>query len=357
MRICFFIGSRANYGRLKMVIKEAILSGHRVDIILAAQGLKIDIEYKKNIKMKIDALMFNDTHSNMVFTTGIIAEHVSNYFDQSDNRPDFAFVHGDRYECLGFAMAAAYNNIPLAHTEGGEWTGCIDNKVRLAITALSDYHFVTTRDSADRLRNIYSLAHDNIHFVGSPVIDLLKATDLSLPDTVAKFGMIVFHPNTTKVENFDEFFKAISHLQSQIKLIWVSPNVDPGNKNILKKLHSLEKIEFAKDLKPEKFYTYMYNCNFMIGNTSAGIKEGGYLGIPYILVGNRQAGRDSGLNVIAVDFDSEVIITKAARLIETFTRYPRCVNKWGTGLSSEMIIQKLKEAKEDVSWNNTCPQR
>jgi UDP-hydrolysing UDP-N-acetyl-D-glucosamine 2-epimerase len=343
LKICFFIGSRANYGRLKMVIEEAVMAGDIVDIILAAQGLKVDIKYKKYVRMKIDGLMFNDTLSNMVFTTGIIAEHVSQYFNEPGNRPNYAFVHGDRYECLGFAMAAAYNNVPLAHTEGGESTGSIDDKVRGAITSLADIHFTTTADAKDKLCNMYHVNPDKVFFVGSPAIDYLKSLDLTFPDKMPAFGLVIYHPNTTKFEDFNTFFKAIEELQNKIKLIWISPNVDPGNKEILKKIHSLDKVEFLKDISPETFYKYLYNCNFILGNTSAGIKEGGYLGIPYILVGERQHGRDSGLNIIAIDIDKEVIISKVMRLTETFTRYPRCTNKWGVGIASELIHRHLKE--------------
>lgn len=346
MRICFFIGSRANYGRLKMVIQEAILTGWRVDLIVASQGLKVKHEYNKYVRLKIDALMFNDTHSNMVFTTSIIAEHVSNYFAEPENRPDFALVHGDRYECLGFALAVSYNNVPLVHTEGGEITGSIDNKVRSAITALADYHFTATLESKNRLASMFNVDPKRVWFSGSPAIDYLKFLDLTTGDSMKDYGIIIFHPNTTAVEDFDTFYEAVKILQDQIKLYWINPNVDPGNKSILKKIHSLDKVEFLKDVKPELFYTYMYNCNFILGNTSAGIKEGGFLGVPYVLVGKRQDGREYGLNISFVDLDTEAIVKASKYFIPRLYRYPRCVNKWGNGLASEMIMQKLKEELE-----------
>ena len=343
MKICFFIGSRANYGRLKMVIHEAISSQCQVDIILASEGTKINNEYKKNVRMTIDGLMYNDTHCNMIFTTGIIAEHVANYFEQPGNRPDVAIVHGDRYECLGFAMAASYMNIPLAHTEGGELTGTIDNKVRLAITALADYHFTPTELAYKRLSNIYNINPSRVFFVGSPTIDYIKSLRLEMPDDIKDYALVIMHPNTTQKENFDEFIKAIDKLRHKIKIIWISPNTDPGCKGMLKQIHSLKGIQFEKSMPSEKFYTYLWNCNFLLGNSSAGIKEGGFLGIPYLLVGTREDEREHGLNVITIPFSSEIIFRTAMKFVENFTRYPRCTNLWGNGTASEQIINALKE--------------
>lgn len=331
-KICFFIGSRANYGRLKMVIDEAIRKGLYVEIILASQGIDVRT-YQDNIVLSIDGLMYNDTHSNMVFTTSIVADHVSNYF--AKHRPDVCIVHGDRYECLGFAIAASFNNCLLFHTEGGEITGSIDNKIRNAISALADVHFVPSVRAEMRLKKIHN--PNTIYNVGSPAIDYIKSLDLRFPDDMPEYGLIVYHPNTTKLENIAGFITAVNKISEKIRLYWVAPNVDPGSKRILKELHRIDKITFLKNLSPEHFYTYMYNANFILGNTSAGIKEGGYMGVPYILIGDRQFIRDRGENVIHSTCDAAEIYTHASEYIRQIKRFEK-TKLFGVGDASKKIV-------------------
>lgn len=341
-KICFFVGSRANYGRLKMLIEETIET-YDVKIILGSQGVNIDDrynEFRDYVAFKIDGLMSNDTHSNMVFTTSMIAEHTSNYL--KDNKPDLCFVHGDRYETLGFAMSAAYNNIPLAHTEGGEKSGCIDDKVRNAITALADIHFITTESAGSCL-----IGRKKVFVVGSTAIDYVASLDLRTPENLKPYGLVLFNPNTTKKESPLFLFHVVSKLYEDINIVWVNANVDPGSRFVNKTAHS-HGIKFVKNLPPEIFYTYLYNCNFFLGNSSSGIKEAAYLGVPYICIGDRQKHRECAENCIRMNFNINDVYYVCKKYISSIYRFPKS-DLFGNGLASKkivMILNKLfKEGK------------
>ncbi|MHA2404443.1 MAG: UDP-N-acetylglucosamine 2-epimerase, partial [Candidatus Kariarchaeaceae archaeon] len=222
---------------------------------------------------------------------------------------------------LAVAIAASYSNIPLAHTQGGEWTGSIDNKVRYAVTQLADYHFVATEKAKKRL--LPKVHHpSNIHNVGCPSIDLAKHvmenTDVTkqhvlnmmnaygtgykfLPND--KYTLIVYHPDTTMdpVDIQEEVDELYSKLRDYIG-VWILPNIDAGSEMISKKLRQYRdwqhpKIRFITNLPANDYLHVMRHCQYAIGNSSSFIREGSYMGTPTILIGSRQSHRELGPNI------------------------------------------------------------
>jgi UDP-hydrolysing UDP-N-acetyl-D-glucosamine 2-epimerase len=207
-KICIFVGSRANWGRLKSVCKA--ITEHEaleLQLILGASFYNAEVEFPVDSRMQ--CLINSDDHEGMALTTGILLSKVSH--ELARLKPDIVLVHGDRYEILAVAEAAAYQNIPLAHTEGGEVTGCIDDKVRNAITALADIHFPVTEMSKQRILHIMgydwnithikqgnSFEYDNVYVVGSTALDSIKhirnEKKSQNPDKI----LVMFHPNTTE---------------------------------------------------------------------------------------------------------------------------------------------------------------
>jgi UDP-hydrolysing UDP-N-acetyl-D-glucosamine 2-epimerase len=291
--VLVFIGSRANYGRLKAVIAELI--GQNIEFGIVLGSYDIPEEYQKYVVFKADNLLYKDTTFNMVNSMSLVAMSITNYLSNLSRLPKLAIVHGDRFENLGFAIACSYNNIKLLHTEGGETSGNIDNKVRYAITALADIHCVTSENAGEHLIKA-GIDENKVHVVGSPAIDEVKRMNLQtlkhLPDIIA----VLYNP--CQEDDFDEFFKAILKLSHKNNIVWINPNVDPGYKMICKQVHRRKQIEFMKNLVPQEYIKVLNMCKMLIGNTSSGIKEGAYIGIPYIMVGRRQALRETASNVI-----------------------------------------------------------
>jgi UDP-hydrolysing UDP-N-acetyl-D-glucosamine 2-epimerase len=325
-RVLIWIGSRANFGRLKILI-DLLMEYYIVDIITGDYV----IQDSYNVIGRVPNLLYADTRANMARSVSLVTQGVITIIE-SRNSYDLAIVHADRFENLGFAIACSYSGIPLLHTEGGEITGQIDNKVRNAITSLADYHCTATQLSAIKLmcRGCYS------SFTGSPAIDFV--TSISVRKDSCDFVLALFNPSDD--DNYIEFVKAVYDIASISKVFWVSPVFDPGWKKIAKKLHGIKNIFCFDKLSPQEYYEILSKARVLVGNTSSGIKEGCYLGIPYVLVGNRQGCREVGPNVKKVPCKRKDIF-KAVSSIPKGVRY-EYNGMFGNGNASYNILKFIK---------------
>lgn len=329
------ITARPHYSRLKSVLKSIREhSNLYLQLIVGASGLldrygQIDkiIEVDGfDISDKLFCVLEGDHPAIMADTTANLILKLSLIFERL--KPDAVLVHADRYEQLGVALTASYMNLPLVHTQGGEVTGSIDDKVRNAITQLSDLHLCSTDNAVLVLRK-QLMNKGKIFNVGCPSIDLaaeiLKEEEKLFDyynDFNVKYGgvglnidyskgfiLVVYHPVTTEYElNTQEvqteiLARAIDRLNYQT--VWLWPNVDAGNDGVsgIIRRHRehgrLKNVRMVKNIGPEDFLRLMKNCLCMIGNTSAGIREGAFLGTPFVCVSSRQDGREMADNVLA----------------------------------------------------------
>jgi len=333
-----FIGSRANFGRLITVLKEMQKNEDWLDfkIFLASSGTYIDLGgFETYVDYKVDGLMYKDTPANMGVTTSIVMDHASNYL--SNSKYDFCLIHGDRYECLGMAQACFFNGVHILHTEGGEWSGGFDNKVRYIISEIASIHFATTRLAYERL----AFVHSNVYQVGSPTVDYVYIVlERRKPPTLNPYMVVLYNPLLG--EAYMDLIRVIKTLSTGIDIIWVNPNVDPGSKDLIYKLKA-NGIKFIKDVKPDEYIKLLDGAHLLLGNTSSGIKEGAAIGIPYVLVGNRQEGREAASNVYRVPMDYKAIMDECEKFIgfeQTKITYD---GTFGNGLASEKILKKIKE--------------
>jgi UDP-hydrolysing UDP-N-acetyl-D-glucosamine 2-epimerase len=335
--IYVFIGSRANLGRLTSLVNR-LKADKDINVKLITGSYNVKAFPPEDVEFSIDGLLYHDTDNNMAQTVAIMTSNLSNYLSQ--HRPDAAIVHADRYENLAFAIACSYNNIPLIHTEGGEVSGNIDNKVRNAISSLADYHLVATERAKHRLSKMYT----NVYNVGSPAIDYVTSIEAGLeyPLCLTHFILVLYHP--CKEDDYIEFIEAVKELSKIDKIVWINPNADPGNIALLRKIRRLKNIDFLVNLQPEVYYNYLYNCTLLLGNTSSGIKEGGYLGVPYVLVGDRQKHREVAANVIRVGCHKDMI-TKTVNTISV-GRFKKTV-MFGSGKASEKMHKIIKGILND----------
>ena len=257
-------------------------------------------------------------------------------------RPDIVVTVADRFETMATAVSASYMNIPLAHIQGGEVTGNIDEKVRHSITKLADYHFVASESARDRVIKL----GENPNFVyntGCPSIDLahevMQHNGLTFdpyqkyggvgrqPDLSNGYLVVMQHPVTNEYQDsrrhIEETLKAVAGLS--IPCLWFWPNVDAGADGTstgirsFREKNQLDNVHFFKNMDGMDFLNLLQNSKGLIGNSSVGIRECAFMGVPVINIGSRQNKRDRGTNVLDVSYDQHEI----AQAIQSIIAQPR----------------------------------
>lgn len=341
-KVCVVVTARPSYARIKTVL-AAIKSHPRMELqlILAASvlldkyGRAIDIIRRDGFEP--DAVVYMIVEGeNLVTTaksTGLGIVELATIFDNL--RPDVVISVADRYETIATAIAASYLNIPVAHVQGGEVTGSIDEKVRHAVTKLSNLHFVATAQAAER---VIKMGEDpsTVFVTGCPSVDLaLRVQEDSAPfDPVQRYGgvgaafdatkdylVVMQHPVTTEYEDaaaqIRETLAAVSALEQPT--FWFWPNVDAGSDSISGAIRTFREtqrpgyLHFFKNMAPEDFLRLLLGSHALVGNSSAGIREASFLGVPVVNIGSRQQGRERGPNVVDVPCERGAIALAVRR--------------------------------------------
>lgn len=357
-KIVFLTSTRADFGKLKPLIdktgKSDLFECHIFITgmhMLSKYGSTI-LEVKRHNYKNI--YPFNNqsdiTDIDVVLSNTIIG--FSNYIKELN--PDLIIVHGDRVEALAAAIVGALNNILVAHIEGGEISGTIDEVIRHAITKLSHLHFVANDNAKKRVVQLGE-KEDTVFVIGSPDIDIMSSRNL--PDlksikehyqiTFKNYAIFCYHPVTTELEKLKEYIKiAISSLlKSNKKYIVIYPNNDPGSNIILEEIISLKEnknLRIFPSIRFESYLTLLKNAEFIIGNSSAGIREAGFYAVPAINIGNRQYHRSKNKEIITVEHDEKEII-KAINNIKN--KKITKTEEFGDGKSAERFFKLLKLPK------------
>ena len=373
-KVCVIINNRANYARIKTVL-ESIKKHSKLQLQLILESSAILPRYGQVDKIikeegfKIDEVIYTviegENPITMSKSAGLAVIELTTIF--SNLKPDIVLTIADRYETLPIAMASTYMNIPLAHTQGGEITGSIDESVRHATTKLAHIHFPATKKSAINLKKLGEYPN-NIYFTGCPSIDLIKRANLKIdknfvkkyaPSGVGtdinflkKYIVILQHPVTTEygsgLRQIKSTIDAVKDLNTQI--VWLWPNVDAGSDDISKGLRIFretykgKKIKFYKNFDPENYLKLINNAACMVGNSSSALREGSYLGIPAVNIGTRQDGRERGKNVISVGYNSSKI--KSAIISRMKSKKFKSNKLYGNGNAGKKIAEIL--SKVDV---------
>ena len=337
-KICVTTSSRADFSRVETILRELkkrfpkdfhllVLGSHLLGI---AGNTKAEIENKG---FTVDHALYMEVAGNnpetMSKSVGLAIVQASTLFDRL--KPDIVLVHGDRFESLAIGITAALMNIHVAHVQGGEVTGSIDESIRHALTKLSHLHFVATEKSRER---VIKMGEDPtaVFNIGCPGTDLLiNAPALTRNKTIDRLNkeviktaqkldrrtpyiLMVQHPVTTEFEDarrqIIESIEAVSVFNEQILILW--PNIDAGADEISKILrtHPLlqkKRVGVFKHIPSEIFVNVLRNAACFIGNSSSGIRESCYFGTPTINIGSRQNTRERGSNVVDVGYDRKEI--------------------------------------------------
>jgi UDP-hydrolysing UDP-N-acetyl-D-glucosamine 2-epimerase len=367
--VCVVVTARPSYSRIKSALRA--IDDHaelELQLVVAASALLDRFGDTASqmardgfaIAGAVDFVVEGNTPVVAAKTTGLGIIEFAGVFDRL--KPDVVAVIADRYEVLAAATAAAYMNICLAHVQGGEVTGSVDEKVRHAITKLANIHFVSNASAAERVRRMGEPL-EKIYVTGCPSIDLAASISPddrldfdpfaryggvgSAPDLNGGYVVVMQHPVPTEYSRARRQVQATLEAVHQVgrPALWFWPNMDAGADEVSKGIrifrehNSLPLFHFFKGMSPEDFLKLIANCQVLIGNSSVGIREGAYLGVPVVNIGSREEGRERGPNVIDVDHDSELILEAVRRQIQ-HGRYPRAPI-YGEGNAGSRIAEHL----------------
>lgn len=326
-KICVVVASRANYGRVKYLMK-AIQTHPDLELQLIVGASTLLERFGKAINVikkdgftpvrSIHYVIEGETLVTQAKSTGLGIVELSSAFD--DLQPDMVVTVADRFETMATAIAATYLNIPLVHLQGGEVSGNIDDRVRHAITKLADIHFVASDMSS---RRVISMGEDpaSVFNYGCPSMDVLANEDMSISNEIMSrylgvgrpidwtkpYILMVQHPVTTSYgQGFEQVGQTLKALKSipDLQKIVMWPNVDAGSDDVSKGIRHFrefnmqEPIYYYKNFSPEDYARVLNNSVCCVGNSSSFIREAAYLGVPSVIVGDRQQGREHGANVV-----------------------------------------------------------
>jgi len=344
-KICVVVASRANYGRVKYLMRAVQAhSDLELQLIVGAStllerfGRAINVIKEDGFSpmRSIHYVIEGETLTTQAKSTGLGIVELSSAFE--DLQPDMVVTVADRFETMATAIAATYLNIPLVHLQGGEVSGNIDDRVRHAITKLADYHFVASKVSAERVISMGEPAQTVFNY-GCPAMDVLINDDLSISneimgryqgvgkpiDWAKPYILMVQHPVTTSYGNgfkeVSETLHAIKALPDLQKIVmW--PNVDAGSDDVSKGIRHFreynmnEPMYYYKNFSPEDYARVLNNALCCVGNSSSFIRECAFLGVPAVIVGDRQEGREHGRNVVFATYDRGDIQAKIQMQLE-----------------------------------------
>lgn len=373
-KVCVIVASRANYGRVKYVMKAIdahpnlelqVVVGASVMLDKAGKALKV-IENDGFVPLrKVYYVVEGDQLETTAKSTGLGIIELSTVFQ--DLQPDIVVTVADRFETMATAIAASYLNIPLAHIQGGEITGNIDELVRHAITKLSHYHFPATELSKERLLKMGEEPWRILN-TGCPSIDTLCNQDLTISnermqkyngtgmsiDFSKPYILMLQHPVTTTPEEgrrqIEETLYALKDRPEQKLVMW--PNIDAGSDKVSKGIrifsnqHKGLNYGYYKNFSPEDYNAVLNNAVCAVGNSSSFIREGSFLGTPAVEIGDRQEGRETGENVIRCGYNRKEILECVEKQIN-HGRY-ESQNIFGDGMAGKKIAEYLATVKLDI---------
>lgn len=362
-KVLFLSGTRADYGKLKPLIKS-VESSELFECHLFITGMHT-LSAFGDTKMEVIFDKYRNIH---VFNNQIIEEPMDLILANTINgfsryilelKPDLIIIHGDRVEALAAAISGALNNTLVGHIEGGEISGTIDESIRHAITKLAHIHFVSNEVSKNRLIQLGEKV-ETIFVIGSPDIDLLiDKSDLTLKDVRARYGIeydyyavVIFHPVTTELHSLKDDIKVLvdALIESNLNYIVIAPNNDSGYKLILDEYNRFKnnkKFKLFPSIRFEYFIELLRYSSFIIGNSSVGIHEAPVLGIPTINIGTRQNGRFKHDSIFNSKHDKEQILELTSLLIKA--RFEP-TDHFGDGNSSNHFFNVLLS---DEIWKVT----
>jgi UDP-N-acetylglucosamine 2-epimerase (hydrolysing) len=362
-KIVFITGTRAEYGKLKPIIKlcQSIKNFNTYIFVTGMHTLsKYGNTYTHVIRenKKLSTIYLSKRKNNSNYQDHILSETIISFSKFINKiKPHLIVIHGDRIEAFAAAISGSLNNFLVLHIEGGEVSGTIDEHMRHSISKLSHIHFVANNEAKKILIQMGE-QKKKVFVTGSPDLDVMVSKDLPSIKEVKKryrinyhnYSVGILHPVTTELHLVKRMAKSFCNILNKSKknYVLIYPNNDPGNDIIIKeiknKIKKNKKLIFIKSMRFEYFLTLLKNSNFIIGNSSAGIREAPFYGIPTIDLGNRQKHRSRQKSIKNFNFEEEKVLNYIKKLNFKFKKN----NFFGKG-SSVKIMNKILLSKD--FWN------
>lgn len=371
-KICVVITARPSYSRIRTAL-TAICEhpGLELQLVVAASALLKKfgsaIDYIQQDGFKIDAEVQSVVDGENLLasakTVGLGTLELSSVFERL--KPDVVVTIADRFETISTAICAALMNIPLAHIQGGEISGNIDDKIRHAITKLADIHLVSNDEAQQRVIQLGECPQ-KVYNTGCPSIDIAASIcDESLlsfePDSIyagvgrklkpdGEYLVVLQHPVTTEYPESQQQIEITLNVVKRLEVpaFWFWPNADAGSDGAAKAIRSFREtndklpIHFLRNLEGADFLRLLRKSACLIGNSSAGIRECAYLGVPVVNIGSRQNGRKRADNVIDVGYNADAIFEAVKNQLKH--RHYASSDIYGTGNSGKNVADILANA-------------
>jgi UDP-N-acetylglucosamine 2-epimerase (hydrolysing) len=355
-KIVFLTGTRADFGKIKALVK--VVEKHpNYEPYLFVTGMHMIEEYGYTV-IEVERSGFKNifkykNHTDETTMDLTLAKTITGFSEYVKTiKPDLIVVHGDRVEALAGAIVGSLNNILVAHIEGGEISGTIDELIRHSVSKLSHIHYTSNDRAKKRLVQMGEI-EKSIFTIGSPDVDIMFSNTLPDLPTVksyyniefSEYSIAMFHPVTTEIDAIkaysDNFVEAL--IDSKKNYVVIYPNNDLGSKQILEsylKLKTLKQFKIFPSIRFEYFLTLLKNSRFIIGNSSAGVREAPYYGVPTVNIGNRQKNRVIANSIVNCNSDKSAILNaiENCNILKT-----KPVEVFGKGNSADLFIESLEQ--------------
>ena len=354
-KILFITGTRADFGKLHPLM-DIVEKSNKFTCHIFVTGMHTLSKYGstyQEVEKCIHKNIFiyknqkDETEQEIILANTIhgLSQYIKNI------TPDMIVVHGDRIEALAGAIAGSFNNILVSHIEGGEISGTIDELIRHAVTKLSHIHFVANRKAKSRLIQLGEL-YNSISIIGSPDIDVMRKEELPTLKEVKNYykikfenyGILIFHPIATEQKGLKKQISTLTSAlkESKKKYVVIFPNNDMGSEIIIKNYSKLKKnknFRIFPSIKFQYFLTLLKNAEFIIGNSSAGIRESEVYGTPTIDIGTRQKNRTTNKNIKNIQCEKTRILNTIKKINQK--RFAMKNNFGGIKNSDQKFIRTL----------------
>jgi UDP-N-acetylglucosamine 2-epimerase (hydrolysing) len=360
-KIVFLTGTRAEFSKLKTLM-SAVEDAEGFNCHIFVTGMHMLKKYGSTYQEVTDEGFDHifkyinqreDTEMDLALAETV--RGFSNYVYEVD--PDMIVTPTDRIESLAAAIVGSLNNILVAHLEGGEVSGTVDEGIRHAITKLSHLHYVANEEAKKRVMQLGEVER-SIYVIGSPDIDVMLSDELIPEEAVRnefdipfdEYGILIYHPVTTRVDKLEKNIKEVvsAVIESERNYIVIHPNNDMGSDLILdeyRRFEALDNIRTFASIPFESFLTVLKHSDFILGNSSAGVREAEVYGVPAIDIGDRQMNRHEHDSILDLDHSKEAILN-AIQCAEEMSVEPEYF--FGDGHASERFLQSLQD---DELWN------
>ncbi len=356
-RVLFLTGTRADFGKMKPLMLR-LQDDESFDVRVFVTGMHMLSKYGYTCE-EVEKAGLRNIHKYINQNVNdrmdhILAKTISGLSDYvTETSPDLLVIHGDRVEALAGASVGALNNILIAHIEGGEVSGTVDELIRHAVSKLSHVHFVANDVARARLAQLGE-SEQRIHVIGSPDIDVMISTSLPTLAEVRqrygfafeRYGILMFHPVTSELKDLRRQIRIVVDqvIASNGNYIVIYPNNDHGTDIILEeyeRLEGLQRVRVYPSMRFEFFLSLLRDARFILGNSSAGVREAPHFGVPALNLGSRQNNRVRCDTVIEVPIEAAAI----ARAISEVESVPRNSHAlFGTGQSAQMFHDILRQS-------------